>query len=162
MLGFFARNFGEKLSSFKCDLVSDLKKEIMNEVKAILIEKDKEIEALKSQVILLQNHVSTVKHAFDKKVDELEQYGRRVCLCIEGVEHKVNEKSEEILGKVINVIKESEAEIPESVLDRAHRIGPTYTDTGKKMQSILVRFTTFRHRTLFYINRKKIKIWCPN
>ena len=91
-----------------------------------------------------------------KKVDELEQYGRRVCLCIEGVEHKVNEKYEEVLGKVINVIKESEAEIPESVLDRAHHIGPTYTDTGKKMESITVRFTTFRHRTLFYINRKKI------
>ena len=60
---------------------------------------------------------------------------------------------------MINVIKESEAENPESVLDRAHRIGPTYTDndTGKKMQSIIVRFTTFRQRTLFYTNRKKIK-----
>ena len=89
----------------------------------------------------------------------LEQYGRRVCLRIEGVEHKVNEKSEEVLEKVINIVKESEAKIPESVLDRAHRIGPTYTgnDTGKKMQSITVRFTTFRHRTLFYKNRKKIK-----
>ena len=88
---------------------------------------------------------------------------------MEGVEHKVNawkvlnikltKKSQEVLGKVINLIKESEAEIPESVLDRAHRIGPTYTgnDTGKKMQSIIVRFTTFRHRTLFYKNRKKIK-----
>ena len=54
----------EKLSSFKLDLVSDLKKEIMNEVKAILNEKDKEIEDLKSQVTLLQNHV---KHALDKK-----------------------------------------------------------------------------------------------
>ena len=63
---------------------------------------------------------------------------------MEGVEHKVNawkvlnikltKKSQEVLGKVINLIKESEAEIPESVLDRAHRIGPTYTgnDTGKK------------------------------
>ena len=42
---------------------------------------------------------------------------------------------------------------------RAHRIGPTYTDndTGKKMQNIIVRFTTFRHTTLFYKNRKKIK-----
>ena len=40
--------FDEKLSSFKCELVSDLKKEIMNEVKAILSGKDKEIEALKS------------------------------------------------------------------------------------------------------------------
>ena len=48
------RKFGEKLSSFKCDLVSNLKKEI----KAILSEKDKEIEVLKSQVTLLQNHVS--------------------------------------------------------------------------------------------------------
>ena len=87
---------------------------------------------------------------------------------MEGVEHKVNawkvlnikltKKSQEVLGKVINLIKESEAEIPESVLDRAHRIGPTYTDndTRKKMQSIIVRFT-IRHRTLFYKNRKKIK-----
>ena len=138
-------------------MVSDLKKEIMNEVKAILSEKDKEIEVLKSQVTLLQNHVSKVKHALNNKVDELEQYGRRVCLRIESVEHKVNEKSEEVLEKVINIIKEPEAEIPESVLDRVHCIGPTYTDTdtGKKMQNIIVRFTTFRH--LFHTNRKKIK-----
>ena len=89
--------FDEKLSSFKFDLVSDLNKEIMNEVEAVLNEKDKEIEALKSQFTLLQNHVSTVKHTLDKKVDELEQYGRRVCLRIEGVERKVNEKFEEVL-----------------------------------------------------------------
>ena len=65
------KKFDEKLSSFKCDLVSDLRKEIMNEVKAILREKDKEIEALNSKVTLLQNHVNTVKRTLDKKVDEL-------------------------------------------------------------------------------------------
>ena len=51
----------------KFDLVSDLKKEIMNEIKAILSEKDKEVEVLKSQVTLLQSHVSTLKHALEKK-----------------------------------------------------------------------------------------------
>ena len=61
------KKFDEKRSSFKLDLVSDLKKEILNEVKAILSEKDKEIENLKSQITLLQNHVSTVKHALNKK-----------------------------------------------------------------------------------------------
>ena len=61
------KKFDEKRSSFKLDLVSDLKKEILNEVKAILSEKDKEIENLKSQITLLQNHVSTVKHALKKK-----------------------------------------------------------------------------------------------
>ena len=111
----------------------------MNEVKAILSEKDKKIEVLNSQVTLLQNHVSTVKHAFDKKVDELEQYGRRVCLRIEGVEHQVNEKSEEVLEKVVNIIKESEAKIPESVLDRAHRVGPTILPIiqGKRCKALL-------------------------
>ena len=76
-----------------------------------------------------------------------------------GVEHQVKEKSQEVLEKVVNIIKEFEAEISESFLDRAHRIGPTYTDNnnGKKMQSIIVRFTTFRHRTLLYANRKNIK-----
>ena len=107
------KKFDEKLSSFIVDLVSDLKKGIMIEVKAILSEKDKKIEVLNSQVTLLQNHVSTVKYALNKKVDELEQYGRRVCLRSKGVEHQVNEKSEVVLEKVVNIIKESEAEIHE-------------------------------------------------
>ena len=40
------KKFDKKLSSFKLDLGSDFKKEIMNEIKAILVEKDKEIEEL--------------------------------------------------------------------------------------------------------------------
>ena len=60
------KKIDEKLSSFKFDLVSDLKKQIMTEVKAILSEKDKELGVLKSQVTLLENHVSTVKHSLDK------------------------------------------------------------------------------------------------
>ena len=156
------KKFDEKLSSLKFNLVSDLKKEIRN--LATLSDKDKEIEVLRSQVTLLQNHVSTVKDALDKKVDELEQHGRRVCLRIEGVEHQANEKSEDVLEKVVNILKESETEIPESALDRAHHIGPTYTgnNTGKKMQSIIVRFTTFRRRTFLYANRKNIKSVAQN
>ena len=64
------------------------------------------------------------------------------------------------MRKVINIIKVSEAEIPESVLDRAHRIGPRYSDndTEKKMQSIIARFTRFRHRTLFYKIAKRLNL----
>ena len=61
------KKIDQKLSSFKYNLASDLKKEVMNEVKAILSEKDKGIEVVKSQVTLLQNHVSAVKHVLDKK-----------------------------------------------------------------------------------------------
>ena len=50
-------------------------------------------EILKSQVTLLQNHVSAVKHGLDKQIGEMEQNGGRRFLYIEGVEHKGNEKS---------------------------------------------------------------------
>lgn len=49
-----------------------------------------------------------------------------------GVEHRVKEKSQEVLEKVVNIIKESEAKIPESVLDIAYRIGSTYTDNDTR------------------------------
>ena len=45
------------------------------------------------------------------------------------------------------------------VLDRAHRIGSIYTEIirNKKCKSIIVPFTTFRQRTLFYRARKNLK-----
>ena len=48
--------------------------------------------------------------------------------------------------------------LPEGVIDRAHRIGSDYTEkkTQKVCNSIIVRFTTFRHRTAFYRARRSI------
>ena len=58
-----------------------------------------------------------------------------------------------------SLFKEAKVAVPDTVLDRAHRIGLSYTDkiTSKKCKSIIVRFTTFRHRTLFYRARKNLK-----
>ena len=54
-----------------------------------------------------------------------------------------------------SLIKEAKLSIPKNVLDRAHRIGPIYTERviPKKGKSI----TTFHHRTLFYRARKNLK-----
>ena len=49
--------------------------------------------------------------------------------------------------------EEAEVDVPEKTNDRAHRVGPK----RKKNQAIIVRFSTFRHRTLFYRAREKLK-----
>ena len=72
--------------------------------------------------------MSTVKHTLEKTVDELEQYGRRVCLHNESVEHKVKEKSEEILKKIDQYCKRVWNWNSWISFGRAHCIGPTYTD----------------------------------
>ena len=66
----------------------------------------------------------------------------------------------ETSGDVLEKVKaESNLEIPNSNLDRAHRIGNSYFDKIKKVncKSIIVRFNTFRHRTLLYRAKKDIK-----
>ena len=57
------------------------------------------------------------------------------------------------------ICTESNFEIPDSNLDRAHQIGKPYFDKIKKIKckSIIVRFNTFRHWTLLYWAEKDIK-----
>ena len=54
---------------------------------------------------------------------------------------------------------EGELDILEIVIDRAHRIGPEYSDykTKKKCTAFIVRFTWFRHRTMMFRARKKVR-----
>ena len=59
-----------------------------------------------------------------------------------------------------DLISEAEVEIPTVVLHRAHRIGKPQKPKDKDQpitQSIIVRFSTFRHRTLLYRARKPSK-----
>ena len=90
---------------------------------------------------------------------ELEQYGRRLCLHIDSVPTVKDESSDDVLDFTKSLFKEAKVAVLDNVLDRVHRIGPGYRDrvTNKKCKSIIVRFTTFQHRTLFYRARKKLK-----
>ena len=69
------------------------------------------------------------------------------------------ETSSDVLEKVNEVCAESNLEILDSNLDRAHRIGKPYFYKIKKVKckSIIVHFNTLRHWTLLYRAKKDIK-----
>ena len=158
--------FNEKLStqekSLTCTfnvLINDLKAEITKEIKS---EVSKQHEKLVFQNKMLQQQVSELRKLnFDNqaKNEELEQYGRRLFLLIDGVPLKNNETSEDVLDSVKNLFELAEVNIPDMVVDRVHRIGPIYKDrtSNENYKGIIVRFTTFRHRTMLYRARSKLK-----
>ena len=45
---------------------------------------------------------------------------------------------------------EANVVIPDTCIDRAHHV-------SKANDTVIVRFTTFRHRTMFYCNKKALK-----
>ena len=87
--------------------------------------------------------------------EELKQYGRRLCVRIDGVTTVDNETSDEVLDIVKSFIKETSCGIPDVVIDRAHRIRKGFNDktTNVCCKSIIVRFTIFRQSTMFYWSR---------
>ena len=109
---------------------------------------------------MLQKHVSELKQQnslLSQNTDEVEQYGRRLCLRIEGVPTVKNEKPNDVFKKVENIIRDADVEIPNLMIDRAHRVGPKINkDDGSTEQGVIVRFVSFRHRTMLYYARKKL------
>ena len=102
----------------------------------------------------MASHNKKIKHTELKlQDDEREQYTRRQCLRINGVPTSPNETADDCLKQVINVFKDSGVAVPEVVLDRAHRIGRP----NGKSRPIIVKFSTWRHRTCVYRARKHIR-----
>ena len=96
---------------------------------------------------------------FESNIEKLEQYGRRLCLRIESVPVVENETSEVVFNNVLDMCKKGNINISENDIDRGDRIGKPYVDdiSKKQCKSIIVRFTSFRERTLVYRGKKIIK-----
>ena len=149
------------LLSTKDDITS-LKEEVTLLVTEKIQDQEKQISALEERIdeleannAVLESHVAHLRKSYENQ----EQYSRRLCLRIDGIElppKGTNESGDEVLGKVKEIFDELEVDVPDAVIDRAHRIGPKSTDgDGKPRQRVIVRLTTWRHRTAIYRARKK-------
>ena len=115
------------------------------------------IHQLEANNAVLESHLEHICKSHDSQ----EQYSNCLCLRNDGIELPTNHSSEsgmEILVKVKNIFDELDADIPVAAIDCTHRIGRKTMDANEKhKQHVIVRFTTWRHRTALYKARKKIK-----
>ena len=72
-----------------------------------------------------------------------------------GIPSQKNESTEDVRNSVKSIIKESGCNIPDITLDRAHIIVKN-DSSAKNVRPVIVRFTTFRHRTMFYRSKKSV------
>ena len=132
----------KKVSDEKIDLVLEKLKE-----------RDEKIELLSDKIIQLEKN----NELLTRKIDDNESYQRRFCLRVYGIpEPEVNDTEEQCIQSVKEEISKLETGIPnpDSIIDRAHRIGKKSKLTSRP---IIIRFTTFRARTAVYRARDKRK-----
>ena len=121
-------------------------------------EKDDRINELEDRVKVLENQ----NRLFERRLDDVESYGRRQNLRIVGIPPPTDgskESADDVFDKAVDVIEG--LGIPNlnanAVIDRAHPVGMKYKrdDTGEVIHPVIVRFTSWRARTTIYRKRER-------
>ena len=142
----------EKFEELKADPLSEIKELINLEVEKAM---KKQKEEFKSATDALQERVTNPEHSHD----DFEQYGRCLSVRLKDIPVATDETADNVLEKVENILKEACPNLSGNIIYRVHRIGSNYKcfKTNNTCRSVIVRFNSFKHRTLFYRNRNKLK-----
>ena len=135
------------------------KLEVIEKFEERLNKQEEKFTELESTLALRENIIEKLIVA----CDDNEQYSRRSCLRINGIEKENGKKEDNI--SVINKLKECyeniDVKFDSNAIDRVHRIGQTFeNENGKVTQQIIVKFRNWSDRQKFYKARPKGE-WKP-
>ena len=120
---------------------------------------DETLKLKGNTIKVLKEHVSLLEN----KANRTEQYTMRPQLRINGIAAPVGDESNaDVLTMVKSISEDLGVELEDDDIFRAHRVGKIYhekkkdgTSTGKKLQSVIVRFRSWEKRCQFYRARPK-------
>ena len=123
----------------------------------LIAAKDEKIAKLEDRVAELERS----NNLFERKLDDLESYGRRQNIRIVGIPAPAEgkkETAEEVTAAVkieLDKLKVPHFQFNRDVV-RAHRVGKKFKDKNNRVvHPVIVRFTSWRSRTDVYKKRKK-------
>ena len=125
--------------------------EIVAELTVRIANLDKTVERLQSELVITKN----VKDILMNEVDDLQQYQRRQCIVIDGLQTTPNETIPQVTRKTENVLAYHLKLHPYEIvnqIDKRQCIGPVKDDDTP---SSTVRFKSHFFRENAYVNRKK-------
>ena len=109
-----------------------------------------------SVVPVLQYHLKNLKQQNEILLQSVKKINSKsLCLRITGIPSQKNESAEDVRNSVKSIIEKSGCNIPDIALDRTYIIGKN-DPLEKIVIPVILRLTTFRHRTMFYPARKSL------
>ena len=140
------------------EIKEDLINEVKSEIKTII---QKETADLRNELDTIKAENKQLKSNLNKtalNLDELEQYGRRMCLDISGIDGDKGDFSENVEEKVLKLFSTTKLSdgtqlpITGSDIDRCHRKGK-YKGNNRK---VIIKFSNSKARQCLYSSRKQL------
>lgn len=152
------RDVAESLmSNFKSQIVNDLKTELVKELKSEII------SVIKSETTKLSTEIAELRRenkqlheqikSTDLTLDELDQYGRRMCVEISNIPGDTGSYNEKVEEKVLSLAQRIKLDLSAADIDRCHRLGRRQLESNRR---IIVKFTNSKARQRVYDARKSL------
>ena len=150
---FIEEAFQPKLNTLVQDSIqSQLAGLVTSIVNGVLEGLNAKITSLETENIELKKRISKLETV----ADNAEQYSRRNCLRISGINENPNECTDSI---VLDLAKAIDVELKIEDIDRSHRLGKPGSEASprSKPRDIIVKFATYRMRQKVYKSRTLTK-----
>ena len=158
--------------------------EVINRLEGRLRDQDDTIKMLTGRVKDLEVEITKMQ-TLEQLIDDIKQYDRRLCVRIDNMPVGEKETSDDCLNKVVQLMNNMDIDVYRGMTDRAHRIRKKFirdedgesedegdesvvgevqpdqsqmpSSKGQLSQQVIVKFTSWRARTLLYRKRKNSK-----
>ena len=133
-------------------LLKSFQDSLMKKIEDKVNEQNTRIEELESKLAIKQNIIDTL----EIKCDDNEQYSRRSCLRVHGLDFSSDE-NEGVMKKMKKCCSDMGIGFNQNDIDRVHYIGKPYMDKtkNKKVRSLIIKFKSWKSRTTFYKSRPR-------
>ena len=152
-----ARFKSELINEIKKDLISEIKSELKAMVATEVASKTKDLETKIDDLTLQNTQLKVDVCTLNKNLDNLEQYGRRMCVDISGIKGDSGSPSEKVEEKFLKLLENVKIDgdpvnINSSDIDRIHRKGKY---EPHKTRKVIVKFTNSKARqSLFQVKKQ--------
>ena len=133
-------------------LANAVKDSLVGELKAALDASTEAIRKLEAALQERDSRIHDLEVKLTEKQDDLEQYGRRMCLRVFGVPEERNEDTDMI---AIDVAKKINVDLSIQDIDRSHRIGKI--NAGDRPRPVIIKFISYRKRSEVFRSKKLLK-----
>lgn len=146
--------------ALQCKLLitSEIDKLVKEKVDIATSDLKNTVVSLKDENDKLKQSISELETKLLTKVDDLEQYSRRSCIRISGIEEVTDENTDEIVLQLANRL---DVELNPRDIDRSHRVGaPKSVETDRqptRPREIIVKFKSYQARLALLKGRKALR-----
>ncbi|PIK60325.1 hypothetical protein BSL78_02756 [Apostichopus japonicus] len=120
----------------------------LHDIEVTMEKSSKDVQEITNKIRMLEEKCDRSL----KEINELEQYSRRNCLRVFGIEDRPNENTSTIISEIAS--KYFGYTPSQKDIDRSHRVGQK---EANKPRAILVKFSNYEARDRLIKNRRKLK-----